>query len=777
MKNGYVTVRRIAMTCLAGAMMATTSVAAETGGGNGAAVPAKVPAKLDRPAGAAYQMGGPLQKQMQGVIDNWLLLVPGKNPAMLDMFADRDKQPYRDLLPWSGEFVGKYMTASVQMMRLTGNKELQATVGKVVGRLVTLQDADGYLGPYSKTDRLTDKAICMLFGKAYGTWDAWGHYHIMTGLMLWYDQTRDAKALDCARKIGDKLCARFLGNGRHVADMGSPDQNQAVIHSLCRLYEETGTSRYLELAEQIVAEFAIPGAGDYLRTALAGKEFYATPKPRWESLHAIMGLAELYRITGKEDYRKSFEHIWWSIVKLDRHNNGGFSTGEQAVGNPYAAGAIETCCSIAWIAMSVEMLRTTGNPIVADEMELSTLNSVVGLHSHDGAWCTYDTPMDGTRVPSTTSIAFQKRPGSEQLNCCSVNAARGFGMISDWALMQEAAPAALVLNWYGPSTISASVAGVPVTLRQETDYPRQSRIELHVEPGKETQFALKLRIPHWSAATKCSVNGKAVAAQAGTYCTLDRRWKPGDRVTLDLDMRLRAWVGERECAGKVSLYRGPLLLAHDAGARAPRNMRPGAWKHLDRIFASREKGTAFEHDFAGDSIKWFGMRFDDAGLASILIDGKPIARVDQYDPVRGKPFSWEHRGLSAGKHTIRIEVSGGKDPASKDTWSNVSGFGPAGAEQPTLRVSGGGTQVMDMATLDATLVEPSAETDASLVMVDVTDAAGQSLRLCDFGSAGRNGVKYTSWLPAKGASPTPFSPETPLRTSVCTSTDQKSPSR
>ena len=74
--------------------------------------------------------------------------------------------------------------------------------------------------------------------------------------------------------------------------------------------------------------------------------------------------------------------------------------------------------------MSIEMLRLTGDPIVADEIELSTLNSVVGLHSPDGAWCTYDTPMDGTRVPSTTAIAFQKRPGSEQLNCCSVNAAR-----------------------------------------------------------------------------------------------------------------------------------------------------------------------------------------------------------------------------------------------------------------------------------------------------------------------------------------------------------------
>lgn len=38
--------------------------------------------------------------------------------------------------------------------------------------------------------------------------------------------------------------------------------------------------------------------GDYYRTGLAGQEFYRTPRPRWESLHAIQGLVELYRITG-----------------------------------------------------------------------------------------------------------------------------------------------------------------------------------------------------------------------------------------------------------------------------------------------------------------------------------------------------------------------------------------------------------------------------------------------------------------------------------------------
>jgi DUF1680 family protein len=300
--------------------------------------------------------------------------------------------------------------------------------------------------------------------------------------------------------------------------MGSAEMNQAVVHSLALLDRATGESKYLALAEEIVAEFAEPGAGDYLRTGLAGKAFYQTSKPRWESLHAIMGLAELYWITGKEDYRKAFEHHWWSIAQLDRHNNGGFSSGEQAQGNPYHGGAIETCCTIAGMAMSVDMLRMTGNPIVADELELSTLNQVVGLHGASGDWCTYNTPMDGIRIPSTQDIAFQIRPGSEQLNCCSVNAARGFGMLGSWALMKEPrqGSAALVVNWYGAGTAETTIGATQIVLRQKTDYPRDGRVEIDVVPAAETSFALKLRIPHWSTVVKAEVKGAANDARAGT---------------------------------------------------------------------------------------------------------------------------------------------------------------------------------------------------------------------------------------------------------------------
>ena len=127
------------------------------------------------------------------------------------------------------------------------------------------------------------------------------------------------------------------------------------------------------------------------------------------SLHPIQALAELYFITGQDRYREAFEHIWWSIVEWDRHNNGGFSSGEQAQGDPYHPGAIETCCTVAWMALSVDMLRLTGDSLVADELELSLLNSGLGMMNPTGRWVSYNTPMDGIRTASPNDATAPRK--------------------------------------------------------------------------------------------------------------------------------------------------------------------------------------------------------------------------------------------------------------------------------------------------------------------------------------------------------------------------------
>jgi DUF1680 family protein len=514
---------------------------------------------------------GPAQRYLSAITRNWLLPAPEANPAILAMFADRDRVPYRDLLPWSGEFAGKYVTGATQVLLTTGDARLRDRLRRFIAQLLRFQDADGYLGPFPRNHRLTGSAP-NVGGKDGSTWDAWGHYHVMLGLLLWHDATQEAPALAAACKIGDLFCDHFLGQKRpRLVDTGSTEMNLAPAHGLALLFVKTGQKRYLELAEQIVAEFAAvdsqgrPLAGDYLRRGLAGDDFYSLPKPRWESLHPVLALAELARITGEERYTRAFTNLWWSIARLDRHNNGGFSSGEQAQGNPYHQGAIETCCTIAWMTMTVEMLRLTGDPIAADELELSTLNSALGLFSPTGRWSTYNTPMDGTRKANFHEIVFQARPGSPELNCCSVNAARGLGLLSQWALMRDDQDGALVLNWYGPGKFAARLAtGERVRLITKSDYPKTGRIQIIVEPERTTPFSILLRIPHWSARAIVQVNGKAVASvKPAAYLDLNRSWSPGDQITLELDLTPHIWAGERECAGRVSLFRGPILLTYD----------------------------------------------------------------------------------------------------------------------------------------------------------------------------------------------------------------------
>ena len=524
--------------------------------------------KCSRIPQTTYQFSGYLSDYLAGITEQWLKVAPLANPAMLEIFRDRDRRPLRDLVPWAGEFAGKYLTSAVQIIRLTQDESLKAFISDFVGRLVQLQAEDGYLGPWPAASRLTGEAP-NVGEKGGNTWDAWGHYHIMLGLLLWHEESGDKKALTSLTGIADLICRKFLGKQRdRLVDTGSTEMNLAVIHMLCLLYRKTKTAQYLDMALQIVDEFAAEGsdgplAGDYLRMGLAGREFYETPKPRWESLHPIMGLAELYWITGEEKYRTAFEQIWWSIVRLDRHNNGGFSSGEKAQGNPYHQDAIETCCTIAWIAAGVEMLRLTENSIIADEIELSTLNSVAGLHSHTGRWVTYNTPMDGVRRASAHDIVFQAREGSPELNCCSVNGPRGLGMVSDWALM--GCDGGLVLNWYGSSVMETRLSSeITVKLEQETAYPRDGKIALSVSPACAAEFTLKLRIPYWSHATNVRVNGTAVSGvSAGAYLTLDKKWADGDKVEIELDMSPHYWVGEQQCEGKVSIYRGPILLTYD----------------------------------------------------------------------------------------------------------------------------------------------------------------------------------------------------------------------
>ena len=182
--------------------------------------------------------------------------------------------------------------------------------------------------------------------------------------------------------------------------------------------------------------------------------------------------------------------------------------------------------------MSVEMLKLTGDSVVADEIELSTLNSVLGMHSPTGRWSTYNTPMDGVRRASAHAIVFQAREGSPELNCCSVNSPRGFGMISDWAVMRD--EEGLILNYYGPSamtdrtrpdwSIRSRSPRRPTTRSRDRSSCASTR---HKRPRLPSSCAS----PTGRTETSVSLNGAPVSGvEAGAYLSLERTWQAGDTI-------------------------------------------------------------------------------------------------------------------------------------------------------------------------------------------------------------------------------------------------------
>lgn len=518
---------------------------------------------MEQIPGSKFRFDGELGERIRRDVDNWLLRAPDANPGLLDMFNRRDRHlPYPEIVPWAGEFAGKYLISAVQACRMSSDPRLKPATAKFADNLIACQAEDGYLGPFSKDRRL--QADC----------DLWGHYHCMLGLLMWYDDTGDKRAYECVIRMAEKICKTYVDTKRRPIDAGNPNFNLAAYHVMAELYRRTGSPRYLAFVRRV--EEDLPRDGDWLRKGIEGVPYYRLPGSgaRWEALHILQGFATMYQATGDERYRKALLTHWTSICNLDRHPSGAFSTNEQASGTIYASGPIETCCSVAWMALSIDVLRLTGDPTAADELELTLWNQALAAQHPSGSWCTYDTPLNGTRAPAYQEINFQYRPGAPELNCCSVNSPRTLGMLSDWAVMRSAdvvhsGSPAISVNFYGPGSFDLPLSeSSRLRLTQKTSYPVGNSVNLIVAPQRKSRFTLKLRIPWWSPVTHVTLNGVALkeTVKPGTYLTINRAWSSGDVVSLEFDMAPRYEVGHGpERAGRAAIHVGPLLLAFDAG--------------------------------------------------------------------------------------------------------------------------------------------------------------------------------------------------------------------
>jgi DUF1680 family protein len=116
------------------------------------------------------------------------------------------------------------------------------------------------------------------------------------------------------------------------------------------------------------------------------------------------------------------------------------------------------------------------------------------------------------------------------------------------------------VNLYIPSTLKWAQGGAQIELTQKSEYPYDSQVQFEVKASRAAEFAVNLRIPSWAEGASVSVNGKLRAVQAGTFVTVWREWKSGDRIDLELPLKAQLEALDPQHADTVALLVGPVVL-------------------------------------------------------------------------------------------------------------------------------------------------------------------------------------------------------------------------
>lgn len=447
--------------------------------------------------------------------------------------------------PWIGEHIGKWLHAATLAWAYTGDPALRRKLDGVVAELVAAQEPDGYLGTYVPAQRFG------LYKEA--DWDVWSHTYNLIGLLTYYRYTGSEPALKAARRIGDLLIATFPAQrsinaaGTHMGMAAT-----SVLEPVVLLYQLTGDARYLDFARYLVGAYNEAGGPGIVHSLLTeGNVDHTANGKAYEMLANLVGLCAYARYTGDRTVLTAVENGWKDIVANRLYLTGTTSAYEHfgadhELPNGNDAHVGETCVTVTWIQLNMELLRLTGAPAYADQIERSLYNHLTAAQNPGGAdWC-YFTALEGAKQ-------YDK-----DVTCCHSSGPRGLALAPTVAFLQW--KGVLYVNTFETGRGSFTVDGTAVELAQESDFPRAGRARLVIHAPHAVRFALRFRVPDWAAPLKIGDH----RYDAGWAEVPERDWRDGDSLDLTYTLKGRSIRGEYTDYARTALAWGPFILAADS---------------------------------------------------------------------------------------------------------------------------------------------------------------------------------------------------------------------
>jgi len=489
-----------------------------------------------------------------------LLEANGRMKNFLRMVGKSDAPQHGPV--FSDSDVYKWTEAVGFALQSNDRPELRAQADTIIKEVVAVQEASGYLNTYYVADRAKDRMTPEV--------QRWGHElynlgHMIQGAIAFYRATGDRTLLDASIRFVDGFLLPNFGPGADKKPIfsGHPEIELALIE----LYRTTGEKRYLTLAGYILQgddRIKVPhnayvyhfcGIPFTSRTHLEGHAVRA--------MYACCGATDYYMETGDEAYLKTLNVLWNDLVTSQMYVTGGVGARSQgeAFGDAYELPNFtaygESCAAIGNMMWNWRMLTATGEAKYADVIERALYNGINSGMSLDGTLYCYRNPL-----------AFDPSGGDHIRNpwydvtCCPPNLERTFASLPGY--FYSTSNDGIYAHLYDNSQLDWHLEdGTALKIAQKTNYPWDGAVEITLAPAKPKDFTFHVRIPGWSQGAIVKINGSPVSgAVSGQYLAMQRRWSPGDVVSLKFDMApqvIEANVRVVDDYGRAAVQRGPLV--------------------------------------------------------------------------------------------------------------------------------------------------------------------------------------------------------------------------
>lgn len=580
----------------------------------------------------------------------------------------------------------KWLEAVAAVYAVNKDPELDALMDKFIEQVVKAQRADGYIHTpviieerNKGIDTHSEHRDQTVIGTKVGAEDEKGAFanrlnfetynlgHLMMAGITHYRATGKRTLFDAAIKATDFLCHFYETASAELARNAiCPSHYMGVVE----MYRATGNPRYLELSKNLIdIRGMVENGTDDNQDRIPFREQYNAMGHAVRANYLYAGVADVYAETGEAQLMKNLTSIWNDIVNRKMYVTGACGAlydGTSPDGTCYEPDSIqkvhqsygrayqlpnstahnETCANIGNMLFNWRMLESTGDAKYADIVETALYNSVLSGVSLDGKRYFYTNPLRLSDDFPYTLRWPRERQEYISCFCCPPNTLRTICEAQNYAY--TVSENALWCNLYGQSELTTKLGKHDLEVSQVTGYPYDGKVMLTFRAvPKKQEMAIHLRIPAWCDRATVKVNGEVVdvPVKANTYATLNRVWKKGDVVELDMEMRVKLMESNplvEETRNQVVVKRGPLVYCLEG-------MDVADGRRIDDVLIpSTIQFTPTEITIDGSkmiALDGEARLMDEASWDNVLY--REVGKADRTVKIRLIPyFAWGNRGKS-----------------------------------------------------------------------------------------------------------------------------------